>query len=109
MPASTLPVSGPRTTARSSMTRPQVGHAAPMTSKVRHSSVLQGMWRDRPRGAFVRRMPTPGGEGLRHGGRGLMARCHRCLDASAPPRDGPGESLQAGAVPGPDAPPAWRL
>jgi len=47
-PARTLPVSGPRTTARSSITRPQVGHAAPMTSKVRHSSVLQGTWRDRP-------------------------------------------------------------
>ena len=83
-PARTLPVSGPRTTARSSITRPQVGHAAPMTSKVRHSSVLQGTWRDRPRGALVRRRPTPGGGRRRRGGRGRTARCQRWREARTP-------------------------
>jgi hypothetical protein len=54
-----------------------------MTSKVRHSSVLQGTWRDRPRGALVRRRPTPGGGRWRRGGRGRTARCQRWREASS--------------------------
>ena len=58
--------------------------AAATTSRVHHSRLLQGTWRDRLRGLFVGRSPTPGGGRGRRGGRGRTARCQRCRDANTP-------------------------
>lgn len=57
--ASTLSVAGGRTTARSAITLPQVGHATPWTSKTRHNSTLHGVQREFLKPAFVSRSPTP--------------------------------------------------
>jgi hypothetical protein len=69
---------GGRTTARSAITLPHVGHATPSTLKTRHNSTLHGVQREVPMPAFVCRSPTPGGGAGRLRGRGRTARCHRC-------------------------------